>query len=495
MRSQQDMRRSLGLAVALAIGIPSLTQAVEIEGILPAAFDQPRINAFVRLPGSTAPLIADFGVGITFNITAFYDTGASGVLISAQTAEFLGVNASNPGIPLEQVGGTNVVFSDVGVGGSQDFNVSVPLEIGLAPYNQFLGDQLDDITTYNTLYNTQFAGIRAQIGQPLTDVDNPLLEGLDVFGMPTMAGKHVVMDNRGINRYINEVIAGNPDSTDYFDTMRTYVYDPGTPYNPAETDSNPGIPETDLHVQMSYASFDRFTTITPAGANGPTLRNNPFIGPNPVAKLDDPNFDDGTPAIELSFEGASAEGTFLFDTGAAASIISQDLAERVGVKYADGTFGTDSPVLQTLDGGSVPNQFSLTIGGIGGTTVLSGFFLDEMLIRTIEGGAYDGDPNHLLFIGAPVLVGDITVYDPVADQELTLEGILGMNFLTSSAFISAGGPLGIEIEALASGAFDWLVFDEPNGQIGFKLITVPEPASLSLLAMGAGIVLRRRRSL
>jgi hypothetical protein len=118
-----------------------------------------------------------------------------------------------------------------------------------------------------------------------------------------------------------------------------------------------------------------------------------------------------------------------------------------------------------------------------------------MLLRTLEGDASnDLDPNHLSYTGAAVLVGDITVFDPIAGQELTLEGIFGMNFLTASADLITGGPLGLEIAALAGGAFDWVVFDEPNGRMGLTL-AVPEPASLAFIAIGSALVLRRRRSL
>ena len=42
------------------------------------------------------------------------------------------------------------------------------------------------------------------------------------------------------------------------------------------------------------------------------------------------------------------------------------------------------------------------------------------------------DPNHLHYHGAPVLVNDISVADPLTGHSLTLDGIFGMNLLTGS---------------------------------------------------------------
>lgn len=480
-------------AWAAVYGAAAPGLAIDIEGVLPAAMDQPRINAFVRFPGDALPLYADFfGFGEYFNITAFYDTGASGVLLSSQTASLLGRNGNFSGVPLQYANGSPVVFSDIGVAGSDNFNVSVPLEIGLAPYSQYHNEYVDNFSMIDELYTTRFSNIRTQIGPIGVTIENPLLEGLDVFGMPTMAGKKVVMDSRGINTFIRRVIEEDPDSADSFDTLRTYVYEPNTPFKPATVETDPGVPQTNLHVKLSYASFDRFTKLDPSEGPGPTLRANPFFGPNPVAKLDDPNFDDGTPAIKLSYNGLSTEATFLFDTGAAASIISRDVAERLGIRYVAGTYGTDNPQLERIDGGYIGDTFTIAIGGIGGQTTLVGLYLDEMLLRTIEGNAAnDLDPAHLRFIGAPVLVGDITVYDEATDQQLTLDGIFGMNFLTASASITLGGDIGVNIDAIAMGAFDWIVFDEPGGKLGFSFSQVPEPTMLAPAMLMLTFGLRR----
>ena len=180
--------------------------------------------------------------------------------------------------------------------------------------------------------------------------------------------------------------------------MRTYIYNPGTPFNPAAADSEPGIPTTNHHVRLSYASFDQFTNVMPAGATGPTLAASPFIGPNPVT-----GGSADTPGVTIDFDGLKTTGSFLFDTGAGTSMISSAIAEKIHVRYRPGTQGTDNPIFERLDPQTsqwtqMEDQFTLQIGGVGGIVTVAGFFLDDMLVRTTEGNAAnDVDPNHLKF--------------------------------------------------------------------------------------------------
>ena len=430
--------------VALGALVAPGAWAAEILGVQPAALDQPRINALIQLTPTSDPLEFED----TFNIQAFFDTGASGILLSTQTAGLLGVQPA-------QYNGQDIIFSDVGVAGTDDFFVSGPIHIRLAPYHPEA--DVDNRNTYPTVYNQAFGPVRAQIGPVLDEGEepNPLLEGLDVFGVPLMRNKVVVMDPKPVNTFL--------------DTMRTYVYEPGTPFRPATADSDPGIPATSHHVRLSYGNFDRFTTVTPAEATpfGPTLGDNPFIGPNPVRQLMQNPPPDDTPGIRIEHNSMFSEGSWLLDTGAAASIISRAQAAAVGVTYVEGTYNTDNPVLA---GVPEDEQFTLTIGGIGGTAKIAGFFLDSMLMRTQEGNAADpNDPNHFKFIGAPVLVGDITLKDPQTQQELTLDGIFGMNFLVASAFVSEGAEGEFPfIGNLTYGRFDWLVYDDQNGVLGLQ---------------------------
>jgi hypothetical protein len=312
--------------------------------------------------------------------------------------------------------------------------------------------------------------VRAQISAN-SDPNNPsALSGVNVFGTPVMKGKVAVMDARPLN-------------TLQFDTMRTYLYNPNTPYNAAANDSDPGIPNTTRSIKLSYGVFDSFTktgTLDNSGnlvpftgaqlaANQPTLAHNPFIGPNPLAPAGDP-----TPPIKITYGNLSTSGSFLLDTGAGASMISTRLASQLDVRYVAGTQGTDNPQLETYDpahpdnpGTVIGNQFQLAIGGVGGTTTLSGFYLNSMLVRTTQGNAAnDNDPKHLRFLQAPVLVNDVKLNDSTS-----LDGIFGMNFLVASVLTQNedfGGEIVPFPVALAPGAFDWISFDEPNGLLNLR---------------------------
>jgi hypothetical protein len=425
--------------------------ATVIDGVQPAALDQPRVYVLLRRGGGD-PLSMDYGLGTTFNIEAFYDTGASGVLLSNETADGLGVVRAT-------YGGQPVVYEDVGVAGTDAFDVSEPLNIRIAPFHP--DTDVDNIDTYLTVYNQAMGSLRMQIG-PTPAPSDPLLQNLDVFGISAMQGKVVVMDPTPVDTFM--------------DTMRTYVYNPGTPFDSAAADTDPGIPQTNRHIQLSYADFTRFTKVTPSGASGPTLADNPFIGPNPVLQLQANPPADNTPAITIAYNSKTASGSWLLDTGAAASIISRSQASKLGITYVAGTFGTDNP---QLSGVPLAEQFTLTIGGIGGTTKVAGFFLDSLVVPTEEG-------SPIQFNGAPVLVSDIQVKDPLTSQTLTLDGIFGMNFLVASAFVTEGYPP--DIGALTPGSFNWLVFDQPNGVLGVNLPGIAQDTTKPTASLAAGNV-------
>ena len=64
-------------AAAVSAVLASLSPALATDylGVMPAALDQPRINAYISLTAGGPP--QEFEE--TFNVQAFFDTGASGI--------------------------------------------------------------------------------------------------------------------------------------------------------------------------------------------------------------------------------------------------------------------------------------------------------------------------------------------------------------------------------------------------------------------------------
>ncbi len=221
-------------------------RAYDIYNTLPGALDIPGINATLRLTANGAPIQANILGTQTINIQAYFDTGASGVLLSDESAGYLGVTKATSG-------GTPVTFSDIGVGGSETFSVSTPYYISLAPFND-----LTDIES-PTAYNHTFGPIQMQLAAPV-----PLgsqLAGLDVFGMPVFAGKVVVINPRPADPLNAD---GSAKDLLALGRMNVNVYNPGQAFTGTLTD--PGIPSVAHHLKLSYANFNRFTSVTPAAA-------------------------------------------------------------------------------------------------------------------------------------------------------------------------------------------------------------------------------------
>jgi hypothetical protein len=477
---------------------PGHLRAVELADVAqPAAIDQPQINVIMRnqvsgapgmpLIGATTDPNDPFSTVQTLTLQAYLDTGSSGTLLSEPTA-------ATWGIPIASFNGQPVMYNDVGVVGTAQFGVSQPIYTQLAPFNPTVNSLVEINANYAQVapkYGAVSGPITVQVGPNSTTgsvPDDLGLGDLNVVGMPNLIGKTMVIDPRSSNQVMHTLATTPGDPlTNLFNTLldpqqsdnvslKTYVYNPGTPFNSMTIDSDPGIPSTNLHVKLSKVDFSRFTTTTPSGAPGPTLGTNPFVGPNPLRNLPGNPLNlppDSTPAMTIGYGGLTAQGSFLLDTGAGASFISQNIAQQLHVRYRAGTFGPnlDSPQLEDLNGNLIPNQFRVTLSGIGGSSLTTaGFYLDSMLLPTMEGNAaVTSDPRHLHYLGAPVLVTDISVEDSVTQKSLTLDGDFGMNYLVGSLFLDVSDLSNIAIGAFTPGAFDWVTFDETTGVLGLKL--------------------------
>lgn len=372
------------------------------------------------------------------------------------------------------------MFGDVGVGGSEFFRVSETMTLRFAPY----AAETDFLTYDPQVFNQSLEEARVQIGTPPIDNLDPIqiiLQRLNVVGMPAMQGKVVVMDPKPVNAAVG-FLNGDIDLDDLAEiTMRTHLYD-----KPAPDQNNPQIPQTDRTIKLAYGTFDAFTTTTPERAPGPTLAHNPFIGPAPSPEL---GTDQSAPPVEFTYNGRTTTGSLLLDTGASLSAISTRIAADLGLIVEETANG---PVIHGLAPGQV--QFTATVMGVGGQKTIPGFYLDEMLLRTIEGTALTGgDPDEMdiNFVGAPVYILDIALPAYEGDPDpIILDGLLGMNFLVASTWFED-----MTFLDAAPSPWDMIVFDEVDGTLGLRLNPlIPEPATATVLVGLAGLLLRRRRT-
>lgn len=399
--------------------------AADIEGVLPASLDQPRIYVAISVDAKSKPLTAKGGsmedllggmLGTkgdkeeeteTFAVEAFLDTGASGFMLSESTAEALGIQ------PAKTSDGKNITFYDVGVAGKEPFLVTGAYYLRSSEYS---GNT--DGTTFET-YSPPTGPIRLKIreGQGMLE---DLMGALDVAGMPLMMGKVMVVDARPLAK---------------MDKIKTTLVSPG----------DKSIPKVDTTVPLTYIDYARFTQTEPANVPSVQLAPNPMIGPDPFNKSDP------TKPITITHNGKSTTLTMLLDTGAASSMISTKKAKELGIEIAASGKLTNVPEKE---------QFTLPIGGIGGSKDVHGFFVDVVALPSTA-----GEP--IRYLKAPVLVMDISVTDEKKHESFTLDGVFGMNYLVASASVSVGLTGGID--DTHDGAFDFIVVDHAKKTLGLKL--------------------------
>jgi hypothetical protein len=195
-----------------------------LEGVYEAALDLPRIHFLLQRSASESALGSASGFAAH---DAFVDTGASGVLLSRETAEELGV-ALMP----------RARYVDVGVGGAERFSVSEPLLLGLTDYES---PQAGNPRTYHNVGRGRFQ---------VKDTAGLLGEAIDVIGMPGLF-KSVVVLNTG--------------ATNDLGFCGAALKEPG----------DPSIPVPHVAIKLRFVDF--------ANRNDP---NNvpplPVIAPNPV---------------------------------------------------------------------------------------------------------------------------------------------------------------------------------------------------------------------
>ena len=250
---------------------PSLAGPADfnIDRVFEASLDIPRIY-FLLKKDPNGPALTYMG---NFELTwAFLDTGASGNLLSREIADRLRISVD-----------AFAKYTDVGIGGSEFFDVSEFLYIGTtARDNPNPKDQSSYLLS---------GPWRCQVKQ---DYAGSLLEQpLNLLGMPVMFGKTVVLKSRGPG------------------ILRNFSAD-------IKESNDPTIPEVDFNVSLRFEKY-----ITPTDPrNIPPL---PSIAYNPV--IDN---------ITTAYDGNSFTGTWLLDTGAMVSLISVAQATALGLTDPEG---------------------------------------------------------------------------------------------------------------------------------------------------------------
>ena len=242
---------------------------LNFDGVFEAALDLPRIYFLFKREPNGPPLEYEENFELNW---AFLDTGASGILLSKETTDYLEIDIH----PEAQ-------FFDVGVGGMEAFDVSEPLYIGT--------DTFDDPDPYNP-DNYLLSGpwrfqVKTYYAGPWPD------EPLDVLGIPVMAGKTVVF---------------YPSRTNVLDYFVAEIKEPN--------DST--IPAADFNVPLRFEKY-----ISPNDPiHTPPL---PVLAYNPV--IDN---------VTVEYNGQSSTGTFVFDTGGMISLMSSRHAAALGLTDLDG---------------------------------------------------------------------------------------------------------------------------------------------------------------
>jgi hypothetical protein len=108
--------------------------------------------------------------------------------------------------------------------------------------------------------------------------------------------------------------------------------------------------------------------------------------------------------------GGGVTRSFLLDTGAQVSVISSETATSIGINT-----GGSNPT---------PHDFTVEVLGVGGITVVKGYYLDQFTIQS--------DGVDLEATNVPVLVLDV---DDPSDGEGSVPGIIGMNLFNDRDLI------------------------------------------------------------
>jgi hypothetical protein len=376
-----DLRHRLARASVLLVLLllaPALCQATDysIYGRQAMTIDEP--GGFVGLSTTAGvnymgpdPLVPTGGN--VFSYAAVYDTGASGCVAAAYMAQGRG---------LPTIAGAT--YQDVGIGGTETFSVSIPTRVKMASVG--IGGANSETLSYFSSYGDYSFQVRQS--DPKINVYgflDPVY--INVVGTPVL------------NKYVMYVKPGGATFPYYVDggiDLGAGFTINACPVNYLETNLLASAPSflgagssqlvlvrsgdgAILHVPLSYQNFVSTSPPPPVSTS-----TNPMI-----------------PGVSLTSNGAVQTSNWLFDTGAAVTMIGRNMATALNL--------FSQPVVATT-----------TVLGVGGDLrTINGYEVDNLTVPMTNG-------DKLVF-------QDIVVFVPgVGDLPAELPGIFGMNLLNSS---------------------------------------------------------------
>lgn len=267
---------TLLLAIFAASSVaPADEGDLNFDGVFEYALDLPRILFLMKRDPNGGPLLYEGNFAVNW---AFLDTGASGILLSKDTTDYLEIEID-----------PNGEYIDVGVGGFEAFDVSEPLYF--ATYIYDLEDPNIDIPeSYFYSGGPWRTQVKKNLAGPWPD------EALDILGIPVMAGKTVIL---------------YPGLTNELGLFASEIVEPNSLY----------IPAVDFNVPLR---FEKYVT--------PNLVEDFHIPPLPVLAYN-PVIDN----VVMEYGNESTTATLLLDTGGTISLMSTARAADLGLTDEYGT--------------------------------------------------------------------------------------------------------------------------------------------------------------
>ena len=337
--------------------------------------------------------------GNVFSYAAALDTGSSGCVVAA----FIAQGRSLPTVP-------GASYDDVGIGGTETFNVSQPTQVKMASVG--IGGANSETLSYFSSYGNYNLQVRQS--DPSINVDgflDPVY--VNVIGTPVLNKyvMHVQPNGATFPYYVDGGIDlgigfnYNVCPVNYLETNLL----PSAPSYPSAGNSQLVLVRASdgavLHVPLSYRNFVATSPAPPVSTS-----TNPVI-----------------PGVTLTLNGTTAPQTsdWLFDTGAAVTMVGRDIATTLGL--------LNQPVVAQT-----------TVLGIGGDVrTINGYEVSSLTVPQTNGD--------------PLVFRNIVVFVPgVGDLPANLPGIFGMNLLNSS-FSGVDQDTGDFTDLTTSVFSDWYV--------------------------------------